>query len=125
WRVGPNEPVRKAVGRRMKLTTADEPSAERITDAVAVPSAAKTAAPITTAATNEPASDGNGVPYSARPSRNSAAAWSAKTISVETRSEPTYVAGGRGVERRRLRIPLSRRITSWIASPAKAVFAHP
>jgi hypothetical protein len=36
-----------------------------------------------------------------------------------------YVAGGSGVERSRLRIPLSRRSTSWIASPAKAVFAHP
>ena len=36
-----------------------------------------------------------------------------------------YVAGGSGVERSRLRIPFSRRSTSWIASPAKAVLAHP
>ncbi len=46
----------------MKLTTADDPSAERITDAVAVPSAAKTAAPITIVTTNEPMAEGNGVP---------------------------------------------------------------
>ena len=46
----------------MALTTAEEPSAERMTEAVAVPSAAKTAAPITIAATNETESEGNGVP---------------------------------------------------------------
>jgi hypothetical protein len=46
----------------MKLTTAEEPSAERITEAVAVPSAANTAAPMTMVATNEPMSEGNGVP---------------------------------------------------------------
>ena len=36
-----------------------------------------------------------------------------------------YVAGGSGVERSRLRIPFSRRRTTWIASPANAVFAQP
>jgi hypothetical protein len=60
--VGPNPPLRKAIGSRMKLTTADEPSAERIMDAVAVPRAANAAAPIRRVATTEPTSEGNGVP---------------------------------------------------------------
>ena len=42
--------------------TAETPSAEWITDAVAVPSAANTAAPSTIDAMNEPTSEGNGVP---------------------------------------------------------------
>ena len=36
-----------------------------------------------------------------------------------------YVVAGSGVARSRLRIPSSRRTTSWIASPANAVFAQP
>ena len=46
----------------MKFTTADEPSAERMSEAVATPSAANAAAPRTTARISEPIALGNGVP---------------------------------------------------------------
>ena len=46
----------------MKLTTADDPSLERMSDAVATPSAANATAPTITARTSEPIALGNGVP---------------------------------------------------------------
>jgi hypothetical protein len=46
-------------------------------------------------------------------------------MSVDDSSATTYVAGGSGVDRSLFRIPFSRRTTSWIARPAKAVFAQP
>ena len=109
----------------MKLTTAEAPSCERIIDAVATPSAANTAAPITTAAASEATSLGNGVEWSTLPIRNSATVCSANTSSVETSSAATYVDAGSGVARSRLRIAFSRRMTSWMARPANAVFAQP
>ena len=48
-----------------------------------------------------------------------------KTTSVEQSTAVRYVAVGSGVARIRFRTPLSRRITSVIASPANAVFAQP
>ena len=109
----------------MKLTTADEPSAERMKVEVATPSAANAAAPITTAAASDATSLGNGVEYSTLPMRNSATVCSANTNSVDTSSAATYVDAGSGVARSRLRIAASRRTTSWIARPANAVFAQP
>ena len=44
-RVGPNEPERNAIGSRIRFTTAEAPSAERISAAVASPIPAKPAAP--------------------------------------------------------------------------------
>ncbi len=75
-----------AIGRRMKFTTADEPSPERMSDAVATPIAAKAAAPNTTASASEPIACGNGVPYSTLPSTKSATACNAKTSSVDASS---------------------------------------
>ena len=63
--------------------------------------------------------------YSSRPSAIVTSIWSTKTRRVEHSTAPRYVAVGNGVARIRFRRPLSRRMTSMIASPAKAVFAHP
>ena len=46
---------------------------------------------------------------------------SASTSAIEPASAPRYAAGGSGVPRTRLRMPLSRRTTSVIAMPAKVV----
>ena len=50
---------------------------------------------------------------------------STKTASVEQSTAARYVVLGSGVARIRFSTPLSRRITSVIARPAKAVLAHP
>ena len=45
----------------------------------------------------------------------------ASTSAIEPASAPRYTAGGSGVPRTRLRIPVSRRMTSVIAMPANVV----
>ena len=107
------------------MTTADAPSCERITAAVATPSAANTAEPTTTVAAIEPTSLGNGVEWRTLPITNSAMVCNVNTISVEVSSAATYIDAGSGVARSRFRIAVSRRITSWMARPANAVFAQP
>ena len=54
-----------------------------------------------------------------------AIACSTKLINVDASTAAMYVCAGSGVARSRFRIPISRRVTSWIASPANAVFAQP
>src|SRR5437763_16596786 len=83
-RVGPNDPERKAIGRRMKFTTADEPSEERITAAAASPIAAKTAVPSRIASSSDPTREGRCEPKKIRPTEKSATESRTKTISEET-----------------------------------------
>ena len=45
----------------------------------------------------------------------------ASTSAIEPASAPRYTAGGSGVPRTRLRMPVSRRMTSVIAMPANVV----
>jgi hypothetical protein len=52
-------------------------------------------------------------------------AWSTNTRNVDVSVAPRYVAPGSGVARMRFSTPDSRRSTSVIASPPKAVFAMP
>src|SRR6266550_6678262 len=124
-RVGPNDPERKAIGSRMKLTTADEPSEERIRPAAARPIAAKTTVPSRTASRSDAGRVGRCAPKKIRPTAQSATASRTKTISEDTTTHARYVAAGSGVDRIRFRIPYSRRFTSEIAVPANAVFAAP
>src|SRR5262249_60806774 len=109
----------------MKWTTADDPSAARMSAAVATPRAANDTAPITTAAASDPAAFGRGVPYATRPSTISATVWIAKTTSVDASVAAMYVAVGSGVARIRFRIPLSRRAASWVAGPAEGRVRRP
>ncbi len=123
--VEPNDPDRNAIGRRITVTIADAPSAERISAAAARPSPANVATPRSRIGRSDRTWCGPRVPKSALPMTNSATVCSANTTRVDPRTAARYAAGGRGVERRRFRIPPSRRITSWMAIPEKAVFATP
>jgi hypothetical protein len=107
------------------LITADEPSTERMKPVIAIPRLANVAAPSASASTIDTKLCGHGVDFSTFPSTNSAAAWSANTIMIEARTARRYTIGGRGVERMRLRIPISRRATRISARPANAVVAAP
>ena len=109
----------------MMLTTADEPSSERMNPVKARPSAANAAAPSASVSTSETRCPGHGVDFSRCPRTKSDTAWSVYTIMIEMRTAVRYVAGGSGVPRIRLRIPVSRRATMISARPANAVFATP
>src|SRR5205823_7439275 len=97
-RVGPNDPERKAIGRRMKFTTADEPSDERMRAAAASPIAAKTAVPSRIASSSEPTREGRCAPKKIRPTAKSAIASRTKTINEDTTAEARYAPAGSGVE---------------------------
>ena len=107
------------------MTTADDPSAERISDAAPRPIPAKAATETSSVSRSESQSPGSSASKSATPSTRIVANWSAKTNRVDSSTEARYIGAGSGVERRRLSRPDSRRITSWIVRPAKAVFAAP
>src|SRR2546423_15673999 len=98
-RVGPNDPERKAIGSRMKLTTADEPSEERIRAVAPRPIAANTTVPSRTASRSDPGREGRCAPKKIRPTAKRATASRTKTSSEETTTQARKVAAGRGVER--------------------------
>jgi hypothetical protein len=91
--VGPNDPDKNAVGRRMTLITADDPSSERMNPVIASPRAANVAAPRASVRTIETKRCGNGVDVRTLPSTNNAAACSANTIMIETRTATRYAVG--------------------------------
>src|SRR5262245_58732941 len=102
FRVGPNDPERNAIGSRITLSTAEEPSCERISAAAASPRPANAAAPIRSTTSSERTLLGNGVLFSPLPRRKSATTWRRKTARIEASTAERYVGGGSGVERIRL-----------------------
>ena len=109
----------------MALTTADEPSADRITDVSPIPIAAKATAPSRSASTSEKTGREGGVEPEARDrDEHDRLEREDEQRRAEHRRRSTD-RGGSGVARRRLRIPDSRRIVSVIARPANDVATTP
>ena len=69
------------------LTTADEPSLERMTEASAAPSAANASAPRASVAASASGRDGSDAPNATRPSAITETAWTPNTASVEPRTD--------------------------------------
>ena len=116
-RVGPNEPERNAIGRRIRLTTAEAPSADRISAATPKPIPANATPPSSSTGTSEPSSPGPRRRRARCRARTSASVWRTKTTSVERARRRGRSAAGSGVARMRFSSPISRRITSVIARP--------
>ena len=82
--VGPNEPERNAIGRITTLTTAETPSADRISAAPPNPSPANDATPSTIAPAKPSQFAGMLAPNPIPPSARSATDCSANVVSVES-----------------------------------------
>ena len=101
--------------------TADDPSALGTNGTTANASAANASAPNTTRPSSSSGASGAETSSSVEPTPTTIADSIASTSAIEPASAPRYTAGGSGVPRTRLRMPVSRRITSVIAMPANVV----